>query len=113
MTAAELPAAWRTRAEELRPYAPPAAEAWARAAAELEDALHAAADELLSPTEAAEVSGLSERTLRDHRARGLLEDRGTPGRPRYRRGDLPRRGKADQAGGWDADEHVAGIVGGS
>jgi hypothetical protein len=67
---------------------------------------------LLTPADAARESGLSERTLRDHRARGQLVDHGTPGRPRYRRGELPRQARSG-GGGWDSDAHVASIVGGS
>lgn len=106
----DLSATWRARADELEPYAPAAAQAFRTAADEIEEALAAAEDELLSPTQAAEASGLAERTLRDHRARGLLEDHGTPGRPRYRRGDLPRRKRTSSDAGWNAEDHVADIT---
>lgn len=111
-TTAELASTWRNRADELEPYAAPAAEAFRRAATELEDALQAAEDALLPPAEAARESGVSERTLRDHRQRGQLTDHGTAGRPLYRRGDLPRRARS-AGGAWDPDAHVSGIVGAS
>jgi hypothetical protein len=107
----ELSAVFRARACALEPFAAPAAVAFREAASLLEAALAAAEDELLTPRQAAEVTGLSARTLRDHRARGLLEDRGTSGRPKYRRGDLPRRGRQEGPGGWNPDAHVVDIVG--
>lgn len=113
MSVSDLARQWRSRAEDLRRWAAAEgpASAYERAAAELEEALDAAANELLSPTEAARVSGLSERTLRDRRARGALTDHGAPGRPLYRRGDLPVREGAP--GPWNVSEHVAGILGAS
>lgn len=110
MSPSDLLDAWRTRADELEPYAQPAAVAFRQAADELEESLRAAEDQLLPPADAARESGLSERTLRDHRARGQLADHGTPGRPLYRRGELPRRARGG-GGAWDAETHVAGIMG--
>lgn len=90
-TLQDLPARWRSRAEELRPYAPPAAEAFDAAAAELEASLR---DSLLEPLtlEQAEVeSGYS----RAHLRRMLREERvpnaGTEADPRILRRDLPRK----------------------
>ncbi|NIP97619.1 MAG: helix-turn-helix domain-containing protein [Akkermansiaceae bacterium] len=65
--------------------------AFEAAAAELSAALDAVADALLSPAEAAELAGVSERTLRSWRSKGRIRNHGTEGRPRYRRGELPRR----------------------
>ena len=108
----ELATRWRTRGDELDPYAPAAAAAFHTAAAELEAALQAAEDELLPPAEASTESGLSKRRLRELSAEGKLENVGRKGAPRYRRGDLPMRakGRGDASGGFDADRHVAEIV---
>lgn len=87
----ELPAAWRARAEELRPFAPAAAEAFARAADELEAALRERANEVLNMREAARESGYHE----DHLARlvkaGKIPNAGKRGAPKIRRGELPRK----------------------
>jgi len=111
VTTYELVHRWRARADELEPYAAPAAVAYRTAAAELDAALRTAEDELLAPADASRESGLSERRLRELRSEGRLADHGTPGRPKYRRGELPRRARGG-AGGWDAEAHVRRIVGG-
>lgn len=111
MTPSDLPSTWRTRAEELEPYAPAAAEAFRRAASELEEATREAASEALTLAQAAKASGYAPRTLREKLASGELPNAGRKHAPRIRRGDLPMRGKACGAG-WDADEHVRSIVGG-
>ena len=114
MTApSELSARWRTRGDELDPYAPAAAAAFRTAAAELEEELQAEKEDLLSPAEAVPFSGSSARTLRDHVARGSLKNYGKKGSPLYKRGELPTRSKGrGDAGGFDAESHVIGIVGG-
>ena len=112
-TPSELTTRWRTRGDELDPYAPAAAAAFHTAASELEEALQAAEDALLPPAEAVSESGSSARTLRDHVAKGTLKNFGKRGSPLYRRGDLPRRRAKGDAGGFDAESHVAGIIGGT
>ncbi|MDP3769084.1 MAG: helix-turn-helix domain-containing protein [Dehalococcoidia bacterium] len=97
---ADLPAAWRTLADTLRPFAAGVALAYERAADELDTALEAERGALLTLAEAARVSGYSA----DHLARliraGKLASVGDRHRPRVRRGDLPlkpvvaRRGPA-------------------
>lgn len=99
----QLPERWRDRAKGLEPFAEGAARAFEMAADDLEGALDAADDELLSPSDAAEYSGVTERTLRTWRADGRIANHGTDTRPMYRRGDLPRRGGATpDAGTYDA-----------
>ena len=71
-----------------------------RCAAQLREAVRAHRRELLVPTEAAEASGFSRRTLRGLVAGGQLENHGKPGAPRYRRSDLPTKARTD--GGFDA-----------
>ena len=93
------------------PYAPSASAAFHTAASELEEALQAEKEDLLSPAEAVPFSGSSARTLRDHVAKGTLKNYGKRGSPLYRRGDLPRRRAKDGAGGFDTEGHVAGIIG--
>jgi hypothetical protein len=115
MTPIDLAASWRARAEQLRPYAPAAAEAFERAAAELEGALREAADEELTLAEAAVESGYSERRIRELLADGdvPMAPGGRKGRPRIRRADLPRRpGGAGQGsvGGYDPDADAAALL---
>lgn len=111
---ADLPATWRDRADELEPYATPAAEAFRRAAAELEAALQARATEELTLGEAAEASGYSKRRLRELLADGTIPQAGRKGGPRIRRGDLPvRPGQSPRASadGYDADVDADALAG--
>lgn len=103
---------WRDEAHRLRDrYARLDLAALCEAhATELEEAVHAGEEELLSPAEAAKESLYSTRRLRELEAEGKLENHGRKGAPLYKRGDLPRRRAKGDAGGFDAHEHVAGIV---
>lgn len=99
-----LPERWREKARTLAEYGDDRGAAVCRLhASELEAAMALAAEELLSPADAAEVAGVTERTLRDWKASGKIENHGTDTRPKYRRGDLPRRGNSDSdaGGGYD------------
>ena len=109
-TPSELSVRWRERGDDLDPYAPAAAAAFRTAASELEEALQAAEDTLLPPAEASNESNLSKRRLRELEAEGKLKNHGRKGAPLYKRGDLPRRRAKGDAGGFDAESHVAGIV---
>ena len=111
----ELATRWRTRGDELAPYASAATAAFHTAASELEEALRSAEDALRSPAEAEAESGYSRRRLRELSAEGKLKNYGRKGSPRYRCGDLPTRskGRGDTSGGFDAESHVAGIIGGT
>ncbi len=107
-----LPTGWRDEAHRLRDrYARPDLAALCEAhAAELEEALHAAEEELLPPAKAAKES-LSKRRLRELEAEGKLENHGRKGAPLDRRGDLPMRAKGrGDASGFDPHKHVAEIV---
>lgn len=113
MTPDALAARWRDTAVQLRSYgAEGQATALEHAAAELEDALAEAEDELLTPSEAAEHAGVTERTLRTWRADGRIENHGTDGRPLYRRGDLPKAGTTNSPdiGGYSATADAAEIM---
>jgi hypothetical protein len=85
----QLPNQWRAKAEHLERFAPPAAEAFREAAAELERELATAETELLSLEQGAEASGYSA----DHLGRlvrtGKIPNLGRPNAPRIRRADLP------------------------
>jgi len=109
----DLPEQWRQRAAELRGWAAAegAACALERAAAELEAALREQAEELLTLQEAAAESGYSARRLRELVAAGQLENVGGKGRPRFRRGDLPRKARAQSAGRYDPREDARSLVG--
>jgi len=91
VTDVALPAAWRARAEALRPYTPAAAAAFETAAHELEEALRARALEPLNLQQAAQESGYSA----DHLARlvksGKIANAGRPLAPKIRRGELPKK----------------------
>jgi hypothetical protein len=113
MRPGDLPATWRERSDELRPYAPAAAEAFARAADELAAAMAEAADEPLTLSEAAAESGYSERRLRELLADGSIPQAGRKHAPRIRRADLPRRagsGKPDPTHGYDPDADAAALL---
>lgn len=88
-----LPAAWRTRASELRLWAAAegAACALERAAAELERALQHRADEVLTLGEAAEASGYSADHLGRLLRQGTLRNVGRTHAPRVRREDVPQK----------------------
>jgi hypothetical protein len=111
MTPDALGAAWRDRAAELRRYgAEPQAVTLEAAAAELDAALREAADEPLTLAEAAEESGYSERRLRELVAAGEVPQAGRKGRPRVRRGDLPRRPSRRATTGYDARADAARLL---
>src|SRR5581483_11980447 len=84
---------WRERAGALRTWggSEGAARAWETAAAELEAALRAARDELLTLEAAATESGYSADHLGRLLRAGKLPNAGRPHAPRIRRGDLPRK----------------------
>ena len=94
MIPSELVTAWLARAEELRPYAAPAAEAFERAAAELRAALHEESLGTVNLEEAAAISGYSA----DHLGRlvkdGTIPNAGRKNAPRIRRCDVPRKATA-------------------
>ncbi len=113
VTLTDLSQSWREEGARLRNrYARLDLAALCEAhAEELEEALRSVEDELLPPTESSTESGLSKRRLRELEAEGKLENYGRKGAPLYKRGDLPRRRAKGDAGGFDAESHVAGIVG--
>lgn len=79
---------WQQRAGELAPYAPAAAEAFRRAAGELEEALRGA-DESVTIQEAHAIGGYSVDHLQRLVSSGQLPNAGKRGRPRIRRVDVP------------------------
>jgi hypothetical protein len=97
MSVRDLPAQFRAEAAHLEPYAPAAAVAWRAAAARLDAELIAADGEALTLSEAAKESGYSPDHLRHMVAGGTLENAGTKGRPRIRRGELPKKAKAAES----------------
>lgn len=88
---ADLAATWRARADELERFAPPAAVALRDCAQQLEAAMRAAANDVLTLAEAALASGYSPDRLRHLIAAGELPQAGRKGAPRIRRADLPKR----------------------
>lgn len=85
----DLPGIWRERAEGLRRYSVPAANAYEDAAAELEQALQALDAETLTLVEAAALCGYSTDHLGSLVRNGKLRNYGRKGSPRIRRSDLP------------------------
>lgn len=88
---------WRERAEALRDYAPPAATAYEKAAAELEAELNREANEALNLREAAKESGYHEDSLGRLVRQGRVPNVGRPNAPKIRRRDLPKRPGIDEA----------------
>lgn len=83
---------WRERAAMLRRYgAREAAETLEAVTAELEAALRAARDELLTLEAAARVSGYSADYLGRLVREGKIPNAGRPHAPKIRRADLPRK----------------------
>jgi hypothetical protein len=90
MTERALIEQWRQDADRLREWgAIPQAEVLERAAGQLEAALHAEDEQLLTLDEAAEVSGYSTDHLGRLLRKGALANQGCKHRPRVRKGDLP------------------------
>ena len=81
-----------------------------RHAAELQEALRQAADEVLTLTQASSESGYSESRLRHLIADGSLPQAGERGRPRVRRGDLPQKPQKPDAPRCELDGAAASIV---
>lgn len=103
----ELPGEWRAEAAHIRPYAPAAAVAWEKAAAQLERALADHGNEALTLGVAATESGMSV----DHLAR-LVRNRKIPNAGKYRaprilRRDLPRNPHRGVVGAADSAYDVA------
>lgn len=102
MTPDQLPARWREEADLLARYgADQQAAACRRHSEELESALRALAEDVLDLRAAAVASGYSVDRLRHMVRAGVIPNAGAKGRPRIRRGDLPRK-PAPSSGGFDA-----------
>lgn len=108
MFSSQLPPVWRERAEILRPYAPNVAKAFARAADELEEEIHAYLTQVLTPDEAAGESGYHPETVREKLRTGKWPNVGKRGRPRVRRMDMQPKGRERLRGCAGTD--VEGIV---
>ena len=79
-------------------------------ARELEERAQAWLDAELTLDEAAESSGVAYSTLQTLVRSGDLPQAGEKGRPRVRRGDLPRKGGAQRRPGVPPDENVIDLV---
>ena len=91
MTVTDLPDAWRSRAKELEPFAPSAAQAFAKAAEELEVTIATAAAELLTMREAVAYCGYTGDHLTALVRRGILRNHGRKHAPRFKRDELPMK----------------------
>jgi hypothetical protein len=89
---ADLPKQWRTEAEFFERHGASAHAATKRADAEdLESALRAAENQLLTREQAAERSGYAPDAITRLIRQGRLRNYGRPGSPQIRAGDLPRK----------------------
>lgn len=87
----ELPGAWRAKAEEIRRFAPTAAEAFEACAEELEQAQRAHDQEPLRLRQAALEGGYDEDSLGRMVKEGRIKNVGRKGAPLIRRCDVPRK----------------------
>ncbi|MDQ2668459.1 MAG: hypothetical protein M3Z05_21065 [Gemmatimonadota bacterium] len=101
--AAALPGLWRAEADRLERFASPASTAFREAALQLEAALRAEQDELLTLAAAALASGHSVDHLRHLVASGAIPQAGRKGAPRIRRADLPRKPGKGAASTYDVN----------
>jgi hypothetical protein len=107
----ELASEWSARAAMMREYgAADQAVAIEACGAELHAAVSAWQEELLTLEQAAEESGYSYSTLQQKVAAGDILNRGTRGRPRVRRFDLPRKAPAPCAVLESGEPDLAGEV---
>ena len=88
MIVSELVQEWRSRANSLEPYAPFVAQAFRKAADELERTLSDAEDSV-SLKEAAAIGGYSVDALQRMVAKGRLTNVGRKGKPRIQRAQVP------------------------
>ena len=89
---ADLPAEWRTQAEELRRFgAEEAASALTVCADDLEETWRAWQTEPMTLEEAADESGYSYSSLQQKVSAGEIPNVGESRKPRVRREDLPRK----------------------
>ena len=80
-------------------------------AAELDEAVHETEDELLTLTQAADLSGYTADHLRHCVADGSIPNAGERGQPRIRRGDLPTKpGTATDTGEDEATRAARSIL---
>jgi hypothetical protein len=104
---------WLTEAETLRRYGDErGAHVCELHAAEIEAAVKAANDEQLTLEEAERESGYTRDHLRHLVADGAIPNAGRSGRPRIRRGDLPRKPSAPPpaAGAYNVDADALNIA---
>jgi excisionase family DNA binding protein len=94
---AELSTRWRVKAAELRPYAPPAAQAFEDCARDLDEALRDANEQLLSLEQAAFTTGYSGDHLRRLARNGRLPAVRRGRRLFFRTDQLPRKPAAVDA----------------
>ena len=83
--------AWERRAQDLGPYAPPAATALRACARELEEALRSRDGAVLTLAQASRESGYSTRQLSRELTDGNIVNVGRPNAPKIRRSELPRK----------------------
>ncbi len=111
----ELPDVWRERADELEPFAEPAAVAFRACADQLELTLRTAANHSLSVDEASRISGYSKEHLTRLVRTGKIPDlrpRGSKGRIRILACDLPIKPGQEHVLHADVHELASRLTGG-
>jgi hypothetical protein len=99
MKVADLPNKWRADAASLRRYAASVhADIVEHLAAELQAVIREETAEELTLKSAASESGLTYSAIQKMVANGVLENLGSKGDPRVRRGDLPKKVAAHRRG---------------
>ena len=103
---------WLSTAETLEgAFDERGAALYRRHAAELQEALREAADEVLTLSEASSESGYSESRLRHLIADGTIPQAGERGRPRVRRGDLPQKPQKNGQSTTDIEREANAVLG--
>lgn len=102
---------WKAEAERLRRRGlKTPSRLVASLARELEERAQEWLDTELTMAEAVEISGLSYSTLQQRLKAGELPNLGETGRPRVRRGDLPRKVGAQRRSGVPPDENAFDLI---
>ena len=108
---ADLADLWLSHAETLERYSDTrGAEVCRLHARELREAIEREESDSLTLAQAAEVSGYSKDHLRTLVSEGTLPNAGEKGRPRIRRGELPKKPGGRVSSGFDAEAEARKVL---
>lgn len=105
-----LPAQWRAKADVVRPFNPGAAFAYEECAREREAEIAGQANQVVTLTEAAALSGYHADSLRHKLATGEIENVGRKHAPRVRIADLPRKAGRVAASAYDPQQDALRLL---